>query len=59
MRELNPTAIETEVFFREKLNHLRENPVRKGFVELPEDWKFSSAWNYTSGGNSIIKVECL
>ena len=55
----HPIAIETEVFFREKLNYLHENPVRKGFVELPEHWKFSSARNYISGDHSIINVECL
>ena len=55
----HPIAIETESFFREKLKYLHENPVRKGFVELPEHWKFSSARNYISGDDSIINVECL
>ena len=27
----------------QKLNYMHENPVRKGFVERPEDWEFSSA----------------
>ena len=55
----HPVGIDTEKFFREKLNYLHENPVRKGFVEQPEHWKYSSARNYLLDDHSIIKVECV
>lgn len=55
----HPIAIMTETFFLEKLNYIHQNPVRKGFVEQPEYWKYSSARNYILDDHSIIKVECL
>ncbi len=55
----HPIAIETEKFFLEKLNYIHENPVRKGFVEKAEHWKYSSARNYILDDHSLIRVECL
>ena len=55
----HPIAIDTADFFLEKLNYLHENPVRKGFIEQPEQWRYSSARNYLLDDHSVIKVECL
>lgn len=55
----HPIAIESEKFFRQKVNYLHENPVRKGYVEEPEHWKYSSARNYILNDESIIRVEML
>jgi REP element-mobilizing transposase RayT len=55
----HPIAIESEKFFLEKLQYIHENPVRKGYVEIPEHWKYSSARNYLLDDHSIIRVECL
>lgn len=55
----HPIAIETGKFFQEKLNYLHENPVRKGFVERPEYWRYSSARNYLMDDHSIIQVDVL
>ncbi len=38
-----PKIIENDRFFLQKLNYIHENPVRKGYVERPEYWKWSSA----------------
>ena len=38
-----PKVIENERFFLQKLRYIHENPVRKGYVERPEHWKWSSA----------------
>jgi REP element-mobilizing transposase RayT len=46
----HPVAIYSQSFFRQKLDYLHDNPVRKGFVRKPEDWRFSSAGEYLSGG---------
>ncbi len=46
-----PKIIENEKFFRQKLNYIQNNPVMKGYVEKPEDWKWSSA-----NPNSKIKI---
>jgi putative transposase len=54
-----PIGIDSEKFFHQKLNYLHENPVRKGFVEKPEYWQYSSARNYILNDHSVIKVECI
>ncbi len=51
--------IEDGDFFDQKLNYIHDNPVRKGYVENPEHWKFSSARNYLLNDHSMIKVEIL
>ena len=35
----------------------REREFRKGFVEKPEDWVYSSAHNYAVGDHSSLKIE--
>ncbi len=55
----HPIAIDTGEFFRQKIDYLHENPVRKGFVEKPEHWRYTSARNYILDDHSILAVECL
>jgi len=38
-----PKKIENPAFYRQKLNYIHENPVRKGYVSRPEHWLWSSA----------------
>ena len=38
-----PEMIESEKFFLQKANYIIQNPVRKGYVNYTEDWKYSSA----------------
>lgn len=40
-----------------KLNYIHNNPVKRGLVDKPEDWKYSSARNYLLGDHSIIRVD--
>ena len=56
-RENFPKFIETEEFFLQKLNYIHQNPVKKGYVEKPEDWKYSSAGNYYLNDYSLIKLD--
>jgi putative transposase len=44
----HPEAVETEAFWRQKLDYLHENPCRKGLVRRAADWRFSSAAYYLS-----------
>ena len=39
------------------VDHL--NPVRKGYVEYPEHWLYSSARNYILKDHSIITIDCM
>lgn len=38
-----PELIESEDFFNQKVNYIETNPVRKGYVYEPGEWKYSSA----------------
>ncbi|MBE9535890.1 MAG: hypothetical protein IMF07_01820 [Proteobacteria bacterium] len=38
-----PELIESEKFYWQKLNYIEQNPVRKRYVENPENWIYSSA----------------
>ncbi|MFZ4698461.1 MAG: REP-associated tyrosine transposase [Candidatus Methylumidiphilus sp.] len=38
-----PKKIENLDFYRQKLNYIHENPVRKGYIAKPEYWVWSSA----------------
>ena len=51
--------IESDEFFEQKLEYIHNNPVAKGYVERPEDWKFSSARNYILGDHSIVMIDFL
>jgi len=54
----HPEAIYTEPFFRQKLEYVHNNPVKQGFVSLPEHWLHSSARNYLLGDDdSVIQVD--
>jgi len=35
-----------EAMMREKLDYIHANPVKRGYVNLPEYWRYSSAANY-------------
>ena len=55
----HPESLISGDFFMQKLNYIHNNPVRKGFVELPEHWLYSSARNYVLGDQSIIQIDIL
>lgn len=38
-----PEFIETEKFFFQKLKYIHDNPVKREYVEQPENWHWSSA----------------
>jgi len=48
-----------EEFTWQKVNYIHNNPVRAGFVERPEEWKYSSASNYILGEGILKEVYCL
>jgi REP element-mobilizing transposase RayT len=55
----HPEPIFSEKFLLQKLNYVHQNPVRKGFVDKPEYWVFSSARNYSTGDQSILTIDFL
>ena len=53
----HPIAVKSQSFFDQKLAYIHNNPVKKGFVENPEDWKYSSARNYMLEDDQLIKID--
>jgi REP element-mobilizing transposase RayT len=52
----HPEGIVTDKFWQEKMNYIHWNPVRKGLVRDPEDWRFSSAsfWLADKSDNDVV-----
>jgi putative transposase len=46
----HPEQLETESFWKAKLDYVHENPCRKGLVSRADHWRFSSAAYWLSGG---------
>ena len=47
----------SEKKFVEKLRYIHRNPVRRGLVERPEDWPWSSFRHYAAGLESRVEIE--
>lgn len=43
----------------QKIEYVHFNPVKRGFVTSPEDWKYSSANNRDLNGETILKIDEL
>jgi putative transposase len=41
----------------EKLRYLHRNPVKRGLVARPEDWRWSSFRHYATGEEDIVEIE--
>ena len=51
----HPQLIESEEVMRQKLDYIHQNPVKRGYVDLPEHWRYSSARDY-AGQKGLIDV---
>ena len=52
----HPELIINSEMMREKLNYIHYNPVKRGYVDLPEAWRYSSARNY-AGQEGLLDVD--
>jgi putative transposase len=41
----------------EKLRYMHRNPVKRGLVEKPEDWRWSSFRHYSTGEIGVVEIE--
>jgi REP-associated tyrosine transposase len=41
----------------EKLKYIHRNPVKRGLVERPEDWAWSSFRHYVTGEPGVVEIE--
>ena len=55
--DFHPVTLFSEKWFYQKLEYLHENPVRKGFVEYAEHWKYSSARNWEKNDDRVIRID--
>jgi REP element-mobilizing transposase RayT len=51
----HPQLIENEQVLRQKLEYIHQNPVKRGYVDKPEHWRYSSARDY-AGVAGLIPV---
>ncbi|MCU1309548.1 MAG: hypothetical protein JWO20_673 [Candidatus Angelobacter sp.] len=43
--------------FVEKLRYIHRNPVKRGLVEKPEEWEWSSFRHYATGVPDLVEIE--
>ncbi len=55
----HPQLMDYDEKLLQKIEYIHNNPVRKGFVEDPEHWTYSSARNYITNDDSIIEIQKL
>jgi REP element-mobilizing transposase RayT len=51
----HPQMIDSEEVMWQKIEYIHNNPLRRGFVDDPVHWRYSSARNY-AGGKGLIDV---
>ncbi|WP_028862796.1 REP-associated tyrosine transposase [Psychromonas aquimarina] len=52
---IHPELIQNETMMRQKIEYIHQNPVKRGYVESAEHWRYSSAKNY-QGEPGLIEV---
>jgi REP element-mobilizing transposase RayT len=52
---VHPKRIFDERMMRQKIEYIHHNPIRRGYVEEPEHWRYSSARNY-AGLQGMLEV---
>jgi putative transposase len=51
----HPEWLQNDEMMRQKVSYIHENPVKRGYVDLPEHWRYSSARNY-AGQPGLLEV---
>jgi len=52
----HPQLIGNEMMMRQKLDYIHQNPVKRGYVDQPEHWRYSSARDYL-GQKGLVEVD--
>ena len=58
-QDYNPIELDSDEKLKQRLNYLHENPVRAGLVWEPWHFKYSSAIDYYTEENGLLKLEFL
>jgi putative transposase len=51
----HPQIIKDAAMMRQKLQYIHYNPVKRGYIDEPEHWRYSSARNY-GGKRGLLEV---
>ena len=52
---VHPELIQGEAMMRQKVEYIHQNPVKRGYVDNPEHWRYSSARDY-QGVQGLLNV---
>ena len=55
----HPQRIQSEAMLFQKIKYIHNNPVRRGYVDDPTSWVYSSARNYLKDDHSILKIDFI
>lgn len=55
---IHPQAILSEEMFRQKLDYIHNNPVKRGYIDDPAHWRYSSYRNYMDRPG-LLQVELI
>ena len=55
----HPKEILTDEMFAQKVNYMHFNPVRRGYINNPVHWKYSSAGILMNGGVGVLELDEL
>lgn len=55
----HPKQIQSREMLAQKVHYIHENPVRRGYVDAPEHWRYSSARNYILNDHSVLEIDLL
>ena len=53
----HPQLISSNKMLAQKVEYLQYNPVKRGFVNNPKDWKYSSANNRNWDDSLIVELD--
>jgi REP element-mobilizing transposase RayT len=51
----HPQLLQNDIMLRQKLDYIHNNPVKRGYVDEPVHWRYSSARNY-AGREGLLPV---
>ena len=54
---VHPELIQSEEMMRQKIDYIHNNPVKRGYVDVAEHWRYSSARSY-AGQAGLLEVVC-
>lgn len=54
---IHPQALPTDEILQQKIDYIHRNPVERGLVATPEDWRYSSAHEWREGAMPVMRCD--